>query len=86
MATLTIRNVDPEIHSFLRQRAAANGRSMEAETRAILKQFMIKSQIRPIDAAKRIHALFARIGGADDLVKALPKRRIDDLCPVKLDK
>jgi plasmid stability protein len=37
MATLTIRNIDPEVHKRLRVRAAHNGRSMEAELRDILK-------------------------------------------------
>jgi plasmid stability protein len=37
MATLTIRNVDPEVRKRLRVRAAQNSRSMEAELRQILK-------------------------------------------------
>ena len=37
MATLTIRNVDPELREALRVRAARHGRSMEAELREILK-------------------------------------------------
>jgi antitoxin FitA len=36
MATLTIRNLDPAIKERLRIRAAHNGRSMEAELRAIV--------------------------------------------------
>ena len=36
MAILNIRNLDPEVHKALRLRAAGNGRSMEAEVRAIL--------------------------------------------------
>jgi hypothetical protein len=38
MATLTIRNVDPELREALRVRAARHGRSMEAELRQILKK------------------------------------------------
>ncbi len=74
MPTLTIRNVDTSVHTFLRKKAAEHGNSMEAEVRGILKKTMEQSQTRPIDAARRIHALFAEIGGADDLVDALPKR------------
>lgn len=37
MATLTIRNVSAEVHEALRKRAAANGRSVEAEVRALLE-------------------------------------------------
>lgn len=36
MATLTIRRLDDATHDALRRRAAANGRSVEAEVRAIL--------------------------------------------------
>lgn len=36
MATLTIRNLPDAVHQGLRDRAAANGRSMEAEARAVL--------------------------------------------------
>ena len=37
MAMLTIRNLPDEVHQALRVKAAINGRSMEAEARAILK-------------------------------------------------
>ena len=37
MATLTIRNLPDEIRDKLRVRAAQNGRSMEAEARALLE-------------------------------------------------
>lgn len=36
MAMLTVRNLPDEIHRALRVKAALNGRSMEAEVRAIL--------------------------------------------------
>ena len=38
MGTLTIRNVDETTHALLRQRAAAQGRSVEAEVRTILTE------------------------------------------------
>lgn len=37
MATLTIRNLSDEVHRALKARAIQNGRSMEAEMRAILE-------------------------------------------------
>jgi plasmid stability protein len=74
MPTLTIRIVDKSVHTFLRKKAAEHGNSMEAEVRGILRKTMEQSQTKPIDAAQRIHALFAEIGGADDLVDVLPKR------------
>jgi antitoxin FitA len=36
MATLTVRNLPDEVRDQLRVRAARNGRSMEAEARAVL--------------------------------------------------
>lgn len=36
MATITVRGLDDEVQRRLKQRAAANNRSMEAEARAIL--------------------------------------------------
>jgi plasmid stability protein len=38
MATLTIRNLPDEVRDGLRVRAAQNGRSMEAEARAVLSE------------------------------------------------
>ena len=36
MANITVRNLDDEVQRRLKKRAAAHGRSMEAEARAIL--------------------------------------------------
>ena len=41
MATLTIRNLDDEIKSRLRIRAARNDRSMEEEVRLILRHALL---------------------------------------------
>lgn len=38
MASITIRNIDDEVKSRLRVRAAMNNRSMEEEVRVILKE------------------------------------------------
>ena len=38
MTTLTVRNLPDEVHRALRVRAALNGRSIEAEVRAILEE------------------------------------------------
>lgn len=65
MATLTIRNLDDKVKNFLRVQAAANGRSMEAEVRAILEATQNRNQSRPEDIANRIHTHFARLGGID---------------------
>ncbi|MAB52964.1 MULTISPECIES: Arc family DNA-binding protein [unclassified Marinobacter] len=41
MAMLTVRNLPEEVHKALRVKAAINGRSMEAEARAILKSAVL---------------------------------------------
>jgi plasmid stability protein len=43
MATLTIRGVDPAMHARLSVEAARHGRSMEAEVRAILYEWLSSS-------------------------------------------
>jgi len=72
MATLTIRGLDDEIRDRLRVRAAEHGRSMEAEARAILADSVAPEP--EYGLGSRIHARFAAIGGADDLIEMLPAR------------
>ena len=66
MATLTIRNVDPTIKERLRVRAAQNGRSMEAELRAIVID-AIETPARPpeLNLYDRIRARFEPLGGVE---------------------
>jgi antitoxin FitA len=68
MATLTIRNVDPELRELLRVRAARHARSMEAELRQILRDVLgaDKSRAEP-NLAEAIRRRFLPLGGADDL-------------------
>lgn len=54
MASITVRNLPDETHRALRVRAAKNGRSTEAEIRAILEQ-----AVRPNDRLKFGSALAA---------------------------
>ena len=86
MPTLTIRNIEPSVHKFLRKQAAEHGRSMEAEVREILKQNMQDKQDKPGDIARQIHGIFAKIGGGDDLADALPKRDRQAPVPVSFKK
>ena len=46
MAQLVVRNLDEEVKAKLRRRAAAHGRSMEEEVRAILRD-AVKEEARP---------------------------------------
>ena len=49
MATnLVVRNVDEDVALALKQRAAANGRSAEAEHREILKAALKRPRRRPL--------------------------------------
>lgn len=64
MATLTIRDLDDELRSRLRVRAAGHGRSMEAEVRAILSEALAKPSATE-RLGTRIHQRFADVGGLD---------------------
>ncbi|MDQ3885568.1 MAG: Arc family DNA-binding protein [Actinomycetota bacterium] len=44
MAELHVRNLPPEVHTWLRQRAKAEGRSMSAEAVTILRSALQGSQ------------------------------------------
>jgi antitoxin FitA len=69
MPTLTIRGLDAVTHARLRVAAARNGRSMEAEVRAILAEHLApREEARGLGS--RIHARFA---GLDDSLD-LPER------------
>lgn len=46
MASLCVRNIDPDLVSRLKRRAARHGRSMEAEHREILRQ-ALASEVEP---------------------------------------
>ena len=66
MATLTIRNVDPELREALRVRAARHGRSMEAELREIVKVALGAEKTHPeLNLAEAIRRRFAPLGGVD---------------------
>ncbi|MDQ2696498.1 MAG: Arc family DNA-binding protein [Pseudomonadota bacterium] len=56
MAMLTVRNLPEEVHRALRVRAAAHGRSTEAEVRAILEE-----AVRP-EGRVKLGSLLADIG------------------------
>jgi plasmid stability protein len=60
MSTLTVRNLDDDLKTRLRVRAAHNGRSMEAEAREILRA-SLTTQPRA-GLGTRIHERFAGLG------------------------
>lgn len=59
MSTLTVRNLDDGLKTRLRVRAAENGRSMEAEARAILRLTLVGEDGAHDRLGSRIHERFA---------------------------
>ena len=69
MASITIRNLDPEVKEALRKRAAANGRSMEEEARHNFAELTAFEGARPGPAS-------AIVGGSDPNRQLLAGKRI----------
>jgi plasmid stability protein len=83
MAQLVVRNLDEEVKAKLRRRAAAHGRSMEEEVRAILRD-AVKEGARPkAGLGTRIAARFAGIGLRDG--EEIPEFRGYTIEPPKFD-
>ena len=72
MACLTIRNIDEDLKTCLRLRAAQHGRSMEAEARNILAQTLL-TPVEEGSFVRRIRQRFAGISAAGDL--SFPSRQ-----------
>ncbi|MGO9029084.1 MAG: FitA-like ribbon-helix-helix domain-containing protein [Acidimicrobiales bacterium] len=70
MAAVSIRNLDDTVRERLRVRAAAHGRSMEAEMRAILAEAVQE----PDDNDGLLDALVARFGDLGGVDLDLPSR------------
>ena len=64
MASITIRNLDDEVKTRLRVRAAEHSRSMEEEVRIILRE-AVERREAPGNLASAIRARMAPLGGAD---------------------
>ena len=64
MASITIRNLDDDVKTRLRVRAAGNGRSMEEEVRLILRD-AVEPKPRGRNLAEAIRARIAPLGGVD---------------------
>ena len=64
MAALSIRDLDDAVKEKLRLRAARNGRSMEAEIRAILT-IAVTDDAPRTDLFSALTERFAQLGGAE---------------------
>lgn len=69
MAALSIRNLDDDVKERLRMRAAAHGRSMESEIRAILVDAVTESHERT-GMLVTLMDRFGDLGGVDLQVPA----------------
>lgn len=78
MASMTIRNIDDQLKTRLRVRAAAHGRSMEDEARDILRAALSVEEKRPTNLAEAIRRRMAASGGVTlDIPAREPIRPID---------
>ena len=77
MAAVSIRDLDEQVKDKLRRRAAAHGRSMEAEIRAILTEAV--GGPRDTDLLTTVFERFQAIGGVElDLpARSTPPRAAD---------
>ena len=78
MAALSIRDLDDSVKARLQIRAARNGRSMEAEVRAILSEAVAD----PATAVGLGRALLERFGEAGGVELELPPRSTLPRAPV----
>lgn len=65
MAAITIRKLPEDAKQRLRMRAAANGRSMEAEAREILLQALDASGRADLTWVEQLIAVGREVGGVD---------------------
>ena len=65
MASITIRNLDDEIKTRLRLRAAEHHRSMEEEARIILRDAVTGRRTGPRNLATFTRQCFASLGGVE---------------------
>jgi plasmid stability protein len=77
---MTIRNMDDNVKTRLRIRAAEHGRSMEEEAREILASALIAEAKQTVGMGTAIRRRFAPLGGVD-----LPEIKRGPMRPVDLD-
>ena len=65
MTNITVRNLDSDVKTRLRMRAAKHHRSMEEEVRIILRDAVNGEQTAPRDLAQFTRECFAHLGGVE---------------------
>ena len=73
MASITIRNLDDDVKTRLRRRAAGHGHSMEEEARLILAEAVSRKATPAKGLGTAIHELFRPFGGVE---LELPPREV----------
>lgn len=70
MGNMTVRQIPDEVHDYLRERAKGNGRSLEAEVRAILTNVHVVSKTGGFDQQLRRRFADAGAGVIGDDITA----------------
>ena len=65
MASITIRDLDDEVKTRLRMRAAGHGHSMEEEARLILAHALERDALPAKGLGTALHELFKPFGGVE---------------------
>lgn len=78
MAQVIVRNIEAEVKTGLKQRAARHGWSMEEEVRQILRHAVSLPEPAPAKLGSRIAQRFADIG----LVEPLPELHQQIIAPM----
>jgi len=74
MAQLTVRKLSRQIIDRLKRRAAANGRSAEAEHREILRQALLPAEGTFAERARAMRQRFASAIDSTDTIRADRRR------------
>jgi plasmid stability protein len=77
MGNMTIRDLDDQVKTLLRIRAAHNNRSMEEEVRAILRAAVATQPGKPKSLIKAIRARIEPCGGVD--LEIAPREAIREI-------
>lgn len=70
MAQLTVRNISEEVVGALKRKAAANGRSAEAEHRALLREALLGTEERFVQRAKALRQRLRSSVDSADTIRA----------------
>lgn len=80
MAMLTVRNLRPDVHQKLREQAAAHGRSMEAEARALIEEGVKRDAEDMLTALRRFADEVAPT--EEEMAIIFPPRKSDHQRPI----